>query len=74
MNVQLNKLNFTALSSSTQHKMVFILNALDDGWIIQKNKNKYIFTKPQEGKKEIFLDSYLLTFMKDNLSVNNLIE
>ena len=48
-------------------KMKFILNALNNGWTIKKEKNEFIFTKPHEGKKEIFLDKYLLTFMEECL-------
>ena len=33
--------------------MVFLYNALDNGWSIKKKQNSYIFTKNHEGKKEI---------------------
>ena len=46
-------------------KMKFIMNALNNGWTIKKEKTKFIFTKPHEGKKEIFSDTYLLTFMEE---------
>ena len=51
-------------------KMVFLYNALDNGWSIKKRNNSYIFTKNHEGKKEILHDSYLLTFMKLNMDIN----
>ena len=38
-------------------KMVFLYNALDNGWSIKKRNNSYIFTKNHEGKREIFDDS-----------------
>ena len=34
-------------------KMVFLYNALDNGWSIKKNQNSYIFKKNHEGKKEV---------------------
>jgi predicted HNH restriction endonuclease len=50
-------------------KMVFLFNALDNGWSIKKRKDSYIFTKNHEGKKE----TYLAIFMKDNTDINKLL-
>ena len=54
-------------------KMMFLYNAVNAGWAIKKKNGSYIFKKDHEGKKEVFLDTYLTTFMKDNLDVNNLL-
>ena len=54
-------------------KMVFLYNALDNGWSIKKRKETYIFTKNHEGKKEVFDENYLSIFMKDNSNINNLL-
>ena len=54
-------------------KMALLYNALEDGWSIKKNKDYYIFTKNHEGKKEVYLDSYLHTFMKANFDINKII-
>jgi hypothetical protein len=54
-------------------KMLFLYNALDNGWSIKKRNNSYIFTKNHEGKKEIFDESYLAIFMKDNSNINNIL-
>jgi hypothetical protein len=54
-------------------KMLFLFNAINDGWSIKKRKDSYIFTKNHEGKKEILLDSYLLSFMKGNFDMNKLL-
>ena len=54
-------------------KMIFLFNALDNGWSIKKRKDSYIFTKNHEGKKEVFDESYLSIFMKDNADINNLL-
>jgi hypothetical protein len=51
-------------------KMIFLYNALDNGWSIKKRKDSYIFVKNHDGKKEVFDDSYLAIFMKDNLAIN----
>lgn len=53
-------------------KMIFIYNALDKGWTVKKKQNAYIFTKNHEGKKEVFLDTYLKRFMMDNLDINKI--
>jgi hypothetical protein len=63
--LEINKIKF--------QKMVFLFNALDNGWSIKKRKDSYIFTKNHEGKKEIFDESYLSIFMKDNTDINNLL-
>ena len=54
-------------------KMSFIYNALQDGWSVKKKKESYIFSKTHEGKKEIFLDSYLSKFIQDNVDLNNIL-
>ncbi len=60
--LEINKIKF--------QKMVFLYNALDNGWSIKKRKDSYIFTKNHEGKKEVFDESYLSIFMKDNADIN----
>jgi hypothetical protein len=53
-------------------KMLFIYNAVNNGWSIKKRKDSYIFTKNHEGKKEIFLDSFLQNFIMKNMTLENL--
>lgn len=47
-------------------KMNFIMNALDKGWSVKKRKDEYIFTKKHEGKREVFRENYLETFIQSN--------
>ena len=54
-------------------KMIFLYNALDNGWSIKKKHKSYIFIKNHEGKKEIFDEAYLSIFMKDNTNINNIL-
>jgi len=54
------------------HKMAFIYNALENGWKVKKNNDMYVFSKNHEGKKEVFLDSYLKKFVTSNLNINDL--
>ena len=53
----------------TLQKMKFIYNAIDDGWSVKKEENKYIFTKKHEGKKEVYLETYLRKFIESNLKL-----
>ena len=55
-------------------KMVFLYNALDNGWSIKKRNDSYIFTKNHEGKKEIFDEQYLSIYMKENVNINNILK
>ena len=55
------------------HKMMFLYNAINEGWTIKKRSNSYYFTKNHEGKKEIFSDIYLSTFMKDHFDINKIL-
>lgn len=64
-NLEIDKLKFK--------KMIFLYNALDNGWSIKKRKDSYIFVKNHENKKEIFDESYLTTFMEDNININNIL-
>jgi len=54
-------------------KMLFLFNAINDGWSIKKRNDSYIFTKNHEGKKEVLLDSYLLSFVKGNFDMNKIL-
>ena len=53
-----------------KNKTVFIMNALESGWKVEKKDGRYIFTKKHEGKREVFMEDYLENFIKFNLGVN----
>ena len=71
--VKIEKTDNLDIDYSKFQKMVFLFNALDNGWTIKKRKESYIFTKNHEGKTEVFEESYLSTFMKDNFDINKLL-
>jgi len=54
-------------------KITFIYNAIQNGWEVKLRGDKYIFTKKHEGKKEVFLDTYLRTFIENNMDIEHLI-
>jgi hypothetical protein len=64
-----NKINLDTLLIQ---KMIFIYNALDDGWVVKKKNNLFVFTKNHEGKKEVLLDDYLKRFMEENFDINKI--
>ena len=73
MDVELNvDTNEMKIDCILLQKMIFIYNALEKGWTVNKNNNSYIFKKNHEGKKEVFLDDYLKHFMTENFNINNL--
>ena len=53
-----------------KNKTVFIMNALENGWRVEKKEGRYVFTKKHEGKREIFMEDYLENFIKVNLGIN----
>ena len=64
-----NKINLDTLLFQ---KMIFIYNALNDGWVVKKKNNLFVFTKNHEGKKEVLLDDYLKRFMEENFDINKI--
>ena len=80
MNIEINIANSNDENKQIEidqikfQKMVFLYNALDNGWSIKKRNNSYIFTKNHEGKREIFETSYLSIFMKENADINKIIK
>jgi hypothetical protein len=71
VDININKNNMK-IDCILLQKMIFIHNALDKGWTVKKKQNAYIFTKNHEGKKEVFLDTYLKRFMMENLDINKI--
>jgi hypothetical protein len=48
-------------------KMVFLCNAIEQGWTVRKQQDRYIFVKKHENKREVYLESYLRTFLAQNM-------
>jgi hypothetical protein len=71
-NIKFDTKDTVEIDSIKLHKMVFIYNALENGWTLNKKKNLYIFNKKHEGKKEVLLDDYLRRFMVKNFDSGDL--
>ena len=54
-------------------KMVFLYNAVNEGWKIEKRDGMYVFRKKHENKEEIYSDAYLENFVSNNLRFSNLL-
>lgn len=55
--------NIQGISKKDLSKVLFIFNALEDGWSIKKRDGKYIFSKHKGKIKEIYLDNFLNNFI-----------
>lgn len=49
-------------------KMVFITNAIENGWTVKKKNGLYIFSKKHGNKKEVYMKNYLDNFIHSNLA------
>lgn len=46
--------------------MIFLTNAIENGWTVKKKGNEYTFTKKHEGKRKVFEEHYLEQFLSTN--------
>jgi len=58
--------NHVEMSQKTFQKIIFITNAIEQGWSVKKIQKSYIFTKKHENKKEVFQEDYLEKFVESN--------
>ena len=58
------------MSPKEIHKLIFIYNALQDGWTIKKRDDKYIFTKHNNKDKEVYMDNFLEKFIIKNFNID----
>jgi len=54
-------------------KMLFLFNAVNNGWTVKKDNGAFIFKKNHEGKREVFEESFLHSFVRDNFDINKLL-
>tara|TARA_B110000285_G_scaffold217635_1_gene266223 strand:+ start:2774 stop:3004 length:231 start_codon:yes stop_codon:yes gene_type:complete len=62
--------DIATIDATTFAKMSFVFNAVNDGWSVRKRKDKYVFTRPHDNRKEVFESAYLEAFIKTNMSNN----
>lgn len=63
------------LDKATLNKMIFIFNAVNNGWIVRKmNEKTYEFKKSRDAVgKEIELDTFLKDFVTENLDIGKIL-
>ena len=59
-----------SLSTKQVQVMAFLMNALERGWSVKKKNNEYIFSKKHEGKREVFQENYLESFIQSNVDMS----
>ena len=57
------------VSNKKLKKILFIYNAIEEGWKVEKKNGSYIFKKKHENREEIFTDTYLEQFIIKHLSL-----
>lgn len=62
-----------SIDSMVAQKMAFIFNALEDGWEVKKKGENYVFKKRHHNRREVFLDTYLEGFIRNNLCMKTLL-
>lgn len=53
------------------HKMLFITNAIEDGWSVKKKDSVYVFSKKHNNQREVYKEEYLEEFVKNNIRKKN---
>ena len=66
--IMLSQTEFCDDNQSYKYILCFLYNVLNNGWVIKKSNANYIFIKNHEGKKEIFSNDYINTFIKENFN------
>lgn len=57
----------------TMQKMVFIYNAILQGWTVKMvDRDKFEFTKGVINKREVNLEDYLRKFIEYNINIENI--
>ena len=51
------------LNEKEKMKVMFIYNAIEDGWIVKKTEKLYIFKKKHNNNKKYLSDKYLKQFI-----------
>lgn len=60
-------------NNKTTKKMLFLYNAIENGWTIYKKGNLYSFKKKHEGKQKYFDEDFLARFTEENCDIENLL-
>ena len=73
MNIILENENKISIENRKFQKMLFIYNAVNNGWTVKKENDLYIFKKGHDRKKEFFREDFLASFMGKNFNIETLL-
>jgi hypothetical protein len=73
MKIILENGNNISIENIKFQKMLFIYNAVNNGWSVKKENDLYIFKKGHDKKKEFFKDDFLSSFMVENFNIDTLL-
>ena len=73
MNIILENGNKFSIENVKFQKMLFIYNAVNNGWSVKKENDLYIFKKGHARKKEYFKEDFLASFMGKNFNIDPLL-
>ena len=69
INIILENGNKIPIENIQFKKMLFIYNAVNNGWSVKKEDELYIFKKGHDRKKEFFKEDFLASFMGKNFKL-----
>tara|TARA_Y100000816_G_C25736095_1_gene387526 strand:- start:58 stop:255 length:198 start_codon:yes stop_codon:yes gene_type:complete len=64
------QLDLTKYSPKELSKIIFISNAINDGWTVKKRDELYIFSRHKGKEKQIYEEKYLDKFIKKYFKMN----
>ena len=62
--------DFTKYTSKDLSRILFISNAIEDGWTVKKRDELYIFSRHKGKEKQIYEEKYLEKFIKKYFKMN----
>tara|TARA_S200000501_G_C20601340_1_gene646071 strand:+ start:123 stop:365 length:243 start_codon:yes stop_codon:yes gene_type:complete len=69
-NIQVKLPSTMKINKTMFQKMLFLTNAIEQGWTVKKANDSFIFTKKHENKREVFQENYLDTFISSNFTTD----
>lgn len=63
-------LDKNSIDDFKMQKMIFLYNALQDGWSIKKSKKSYILRKKHDNQTQVFDELSLNDFLTSNMKLD----
>lgn len=72
MNCKIDNIEFN-ITEKKMKQMIFIFNAIENGWVVKKQGERFFFNKKHEGRSEIYNDAFIDTFINKNADLTQFI-